>query len=177
MGQSISCPLWGGGRREGKIGTPLHLLFYNIWDCALSWILLIAKKSHVSQMSIIALWCYPNVNGSVRNLSLNTSTAPIFLKFNYFRENIWVMIWVQFHFLYIFVGRVDRTHKTSHITMLSFLLFPFRPPKFGDELNSSSKTAPANIWAHKNWSKYLNISNCVFTMNCPTDKKIVFGLF
>ena len=27
----------------------------------------------------IALWCYPNVNGSVGNLSLNTSTAPIFL--------------------------------------------------------------------------------------------------
>ena len=124
-----------------------------------------------------ALCCYPNVNGSVRNLSLNTSTAPIFLQFNYFRENIWVIIWVQFHFLYIFVGRVDRIHKTSHITMLSFYFFPSDLQSFGDELNSSSKTAPANIWAHKNWSKYLDISNCVFTMNCSTDKKIVFWSF
>ena len=62
-----------------------------------------------------ALCCYPNVNGAIRNLSLNTSTASIFLQFNYFRENIWVKIWVQFHFLYIFVGRVDRIYKTSHI--------------------------------------------------------------
>ena len=56
----------------------------------------------------IALCCYLNVNGAIRNLSLNTPTATIFLQFNYFRENIWVRIWVQFHFLYIFVGRVDR---------------------------------------------------------------------
>ena len=67
-----------------------------------------------------ALCCYPNINSAIRNLGLNTPTAPIFLQFNYFRENIWVIIWVQFHFLYIFVGRVDRIHKTSHITMLSF---------------------------------------------------------
>ena len=40
----------------------------------------------------IALCCYPNVNGPVRNLSLNHSSAPIFLLFNYFRENIWVTI-------------------------------------------------------------------------------------
>ena len=30
-----------------------------------------------------ALCCYPNVKLSVRNLSLNTSTAPVFLQFNY----------------------------------------------------------------------------------------------
>ena len=92
-----------------------------------------------------ALCCYPNVNGSVRNLSLNTFTAPIFLQFNYFRENIWVIIWVQFHFLYIFVGRVDRIHKTSHTRMLSFYFFASDLQCFGDELNVSSKTAPANI--------------------------------
>ena len=57
---------------------------------------------------LIPLCCYPNVNGAIRNLSLNNPTATIFLQFNYFRENIWVRIWVQFHFLYIFVGRVDR---------------------------------------------------------------------
>ena len=73
--------------------------------------------------SFIALCCYPNINSAIRNLGLNTPTAPIFLQFNYFRENIWVIIWVQFHFLYIFVGRVDRIHKTSHTRMLSFYFF------------------------------------------------------
>ena len=96
------------------------------------------------------LCCYLNVNGAIRNLSLNTPTATIFLQFNYFRENIWVRIWVQFHFLYIFVGRVERIYKTPHITMLSFYFFPSDLQSFGDELNISSKTAPANIWAHKN---------------------------
>ena len=33
-----------------------------------------------------ALWCYPNVKLEIRNLSLITSTAPIFLQFNYFRK-------------------------------------------------------------------------------------------
>ena len=90
-----------------------------------------------------ALCCYPNVNGAIRNLSLNTPTATIFLQFNYFRENIWVRIWVQFHFFYIFVGRVERIYKTSHITMLSFYFFPSDLQSFGDELNRSSKTAHA----------------------------------
>ena len=125
-------------------------------------------------LRINALCCYPNVNGSVRNSSMNTSTAPIFLQFNCFRENIWVIFKVQFHFLYIFVGRVDRIRKTSHITMLSFYLFPSNLQSFGDELNRSSKTAPQIFELIKIESKYLDISKCVFTMNCSTEKKIVF---
>ena len=105
----------------------------------------------------IALCCYPNLNNSEKIFG--------------------VIIWVQFHFLYIFEGRVDMIHKTSRITMLSYYFFPSDLQSFGDELNSSSKMAPANIWAHKNWSKYLDISNCVFTMNCSTEKKIVFWSF
>ena len=124
-----------------------------------------------------ALCCYPNVNGAIRNLSLNTPTATIFLQFNYFRENIWVRIWVQFHFLYIFVGRVERIYKTSHITMLSFYFFPSDLQSFGDELNRSSKMALQIFELMKIESKYLDISNCVFTMNCSTDKKSFSGLF
>ena len=126
---------------------------------------------------IIALWVYPNVKGSVRNLKLNTSTVFISLQFNYSRENIWVRIWVQFHFLYIFVGRVERIYKTSHITMLSFYFFPSDLQSFGDELNRSSKMALQIFELMKIESKYLDISNCVFTMNCSTDKKIVFWSF
>ena len=44
----------------------------------------------------------------------------------------------------VFVRRVDRIHKTSHITMLPFYFFPSDLQSFGDELNSSSKTAPAS---------------------------------
>ena len=143
-----------------------------------------APQNHTSYLSILvhqttsnALCCYPNVNGAIRNLSLNTPTATIFLQFNYFRGNIWVRIWVQFHFLYIFVGRVERIYKTSHITMLSFYLFPSNLQSFGDELNRSSKMALQIFELMKIESKYLDISNCVFTMNCSTDKKIVFWSF
>ena len=67
---------------------------------------------------IIALCCYPNVNGAIRNLSLKATIFLLF-KFNYFRENIWVRIQMQFYFLHIFVGRVDKIHKTANLTMLS----------------------------------------------------------
>ena len=50
-----------------------------------------------------ALCCYPHVKLEIGNLSQITTTAPIFLQFNYFRENIWVTIWLQFHFLDIYL--------------------------------------------------------------------------
>ena len=70
-----------------------------------------------------ALCWYPNVKVAIRNLSLNTSTATVFLLFNYFRENIWVKTNVEFHFLYMFVGRVDRFHKTTNLSMLFFTFY------------------------------------------------------
>ena len=35
-----------------------------------------------------ALCCYTNVKWEIKNLSLITSIAPIFLQFNYFRQNL-----------------------------------------------------------------------------------------
>jgi len=127
--------------------------------------------------SYSALSCYPNVKGAIRNLSFNTPTATIFLLFNCFTENIWVLIWVQFHFLGIFVGQVDRIHKTSHITMLSFNFFSSDLQSFRDQLNRSSKTPQQIFELMKIQSKYLDISNCVLTMNCSTDKKSFSCLF
>ena len=127
--------------------------------------------------SLIGLCCYPNVSSAIRNLSLNTPTATIFLQFNYFRENIWVRIWVQFHFLYIFVGQVERTIQNFTYNHAFFLLFPSDLQSFGDELNRSSKMALQIFELMKIESKYLDISNCVFTMNCSTGKKIVFWSF
>ena len=69
------------------------------------WKLKRTMKINISVPS--ALSCYPNVNGAIRNLNLNTPTATIFLLFNYFRENIWVRINVQSHFLHLFVGWVE----------------------------------------------------------------------
>ena len=83
-----------------------------------------------------ALCCYPNVSGAIRNL---TSTAPILLQFNYFRTNIWVRLNVQFHFIHIFVGRVDRTHKTTNLTML---FFPFRIQMFWGRVKQIFKKGP-----------------------------------
>ena len=120
---------------SGSVGQPYPL----------TWAAVLFFPPWLLMASYIALCCYPNVNGAIRNLSLNTSTASIFLQLNYFRENIWVRIWVQFHFLYIFVGRVDRIFKTSHLTKLSFYLFLTNLQSFGDELNRSSKTTPINI--------------------------------
>ena len=61
-----------------------------------------------------------HVKFSFRNLSLNASTATLFLLINHFRENIWVRFKVQFHFLYIFEERIDGIHKNTHLTILSF---------------------------------------------------------
>ena len=61
-------------------------------------------------MHFAAIPMHCNVKGAVRNLSLNTSSATIFLLLNYFRENIWVRVEVQFHFLYIFVGGYTKLH-------------------------------------------------------------------
>ena len=60
-----------------------------------------------------ALCYYPNVSGAIRNSSLNSSTAPIFCNSIISENNIWVRINIQFHFLYIFEGQVDRIHRTT----------------------------------------------------------------
>ena len=123
-------------------------------SCKYGWLNdLISNSTRTKHQENNALLVYPNVNGLVRHLSLNTSTAAIFLPFNYFREDIWVKIPMQFHFLHIFVGRVDKIHKTAYLTMLSMCFFPSYLRSFGDELNRSSKTAHADIWAREDWKQ------------------------
>ena len=46
----------------------------------------------------IALCCYTNVKWEIRNLSLITSIAPIFLQFNYFRQNLEENVTFTFYF-------------------------------------------------------------------------------
>ena len=61
---------------------------------------------------------------------------------------LWRTIWHRF-ISKIFWGRVEHIQK-QHMQIFGFM---------------------------KNQSKYLYISNCVFTMNCSTDKKFVFWSF
>ena len=49
-----------------------------------------------------ALCCYPNVKVEFRDSGQICTTAPIFLKSNYFRQNIWKSPAAQFHFSFIF---------------------------------------------------------------------------
>ena len=64
---------------------------------------------------------------SIRDLSQTFTTAPIFPQHHFFRQNIWVNIWVPFHFHFIFL-HVTNGNKASNNGM------------FGDELNGALKT-------------------------------------
>ena len=61
--------------------------------------------------------------------------------------------------------------------MLSFYLFPSNLQSFGDELNRSSKTAPANIWAHKNLKQIFGYFKLRFQNELLHWQKIVFWSF
>ena len=101
---------------------------------------------------MIALCCYPNVNGSVRNLSLNTSTAPIFYCsiipekiFQYF--NIF-----KCSFTFLSSWKETKNFKSKHA---SLYCFPSVLQIFGDELNRSSIKAHADIWAQEDWNIWI----------------------
>ena len=49
-----------------------------------------------------ALCGYPIEKMEIRDSSQISTTAPIFVYYDYFRQNIWANILVQFHFQYIF---------------------------------------------------------------------------
>ena len=51
-----------------------------------------------SLFTLSALCCYTNVKWEIKNLSLITSIAPIFLQFNYFRQNLEQTFTFTFYF-------------------------------------------------------------------------------
>ena len=55
-----------------------------------------AKRNYSNDT--IALCCYTNVKWEIKNLSLITSIAPIFLQFNYFRQNLEQTFTFTFYF-------------------------------------------------------------------------------
>ena len=72
------------------------------WPCVSikSWRSTICKDTKVRFLGPRPLhYAAPNVKLSVRNLRLITFAVPISNQLNWSRENIWVRIQVQFHFL------------------------------------------------------------------------------
>ena len=55
----------------------------------------------------IALCGYPLYKAALRKFSKMLSSAPIFLTSHYFRQNIWRLSSLQFHFLYIFGNELN----------------------------------------------------------------------
>ena len=102
---------------------------------------------------------------------------PFFCNSMISEKNIWVRIYVQFHFLYIFVGRVDRIHKTTNLTMFFFTFSLQTSDVLGTSWTDIQKRPTQIFGLMIIWSKYLDFSNCVFTMNCSTEKKIAFWSF
>ena len=102
-----------------------------------------------------ALCCYPNGNGSVRNLSLNNSTAPIFLLFNYFWEFFFCYNLAAVSLSFIFEVQDDRIHKAA-----CFLHFPFRLPKFWGRVEQIFPNSPRKYlssWRLKAFSQWIRI--------------------
>ena len=93
--------------------------------------------------------------------------CPHFFLFNYFRENIWGTIWPQFHFL-----------KYQLVTYFTELLRAMASINKQNILGTVIQKRHNHIFGFmKILSKYLDILNCVFTMNSSTEKKIVFWSF
>ena len=90
---------------------------------------------------------------------------------------MWVRINVQFHFLYMFVRRVDRIHKTINLSMLYFYLSLQTSEVLGTSWTDLPKQPTQIFELMKIESVYFDFSNCVFTMNYSTAKKIVFWSF
>ena len=116
------------------------------------------KMLQPAPMHFIALCCYRNVNGAIKNLSLNTSTAPIFCN-SMISEKIFVFVCVVNLCSVSLSLHICRTswqdtqnYKSNHV----FLVFPFRPQMFWGRVEKIFKNGQcsylgswkfkANIW-------------------------------
>ena len=77
--------------------------FYTFSSLQFHWLGYSPQKScFVGTLTTIALCGYPIGKMEIRDSSQISTTAPIFVYYDYFRQNIWANILVQFHFQYIF---------------------------------------------------------------------------
>ena len=103
------------------------------------------------------------------------------MKTNYFRQDIWINIWIQFHLQYIFEGRDDFIH-TRHIIVppqrdCCKLGPPWSIKHVGTSWTLFCKRKLRYLGSHNLEDKYFHISNCIFTMKGWTVKKIILRCF
>ena len=128
-----------------------------------------------------ALWGYPHVKWEIENLSHITTTAPIFLLSNYFRQKYLEIascavsllnnIWVRVEHSLLQQLNLQKVNCNSSSLQAGCELY------FGDELNTSLKTASNILYDGKNDEKYLYISDPIFTMLLAPEKKVILRFF
>ena len=103
------------------------------------------------------------------------------MKTNYFRQDIWIKIWIQFHFQYIFEGRDDFIHTRHIIVPPQIDCCKLDPSKNIKHVGTSwtlfCKRQLIYLGRNNLQGKYFHISNCIFTMKGWTDKKIILRCF
>ena len=102
-------------------------------------------------MLSIALCSYPHVNVEIRDLSQYFTTAPIFPQYHYFRQNIWVNIWVQFHFHFIFMHVINWNIMRHLLRRACTWYYLASNVMFRDELNGSLKKPKAKLQIFHNF--------------------------
>ena len=131
------------------------------------------------------MWCSPpNLKLSIRDLSQISTTALIFMKTNYFRQDVKIKIWIQFHFQYIFEGRDDFIH-TRHIIVppqidsckLDPSWWPVKDKHVGTSWTLFCKRKLRYLGSNNLEDKYFHISNCIFTIKGWSVKKIILRCF
>ena len=99
-----------------------------------------SNQTSAFALRAIALCCYPNVKVEFRDSGQICTTAPIFLKSNYFRQNIWKSPAAQFHFSFIFGYELNTINCSYEIYKENQLLQARCKKDCGDKLNTILKT-------------------------------------
>ena len=128
-----------------------------------------------------ALCGYPIVKMEIRDSSQIPTTAPILLLYNYFRQkylqiascavSLLKSIWIRVEHSPVQQLNFQKVNCNSSSVQAGCELY------FGDELNTSLKTASNILYDGKNDEKYLYISDPIFTMLLAPEKKVILDFF
>ena len=117
----------------------------------------------------------------IRDSSQIPTTAPILLLYNYFRQkylqiascavSLLKSIWIRVEHSPVQQLNFQKVNCNSSSLQAGCELY------FGDELNTSLKTASNILYDGKNDEKYLYISDPIFTMLLAPEKKVILDFF
>ena len=124
---------------------------------------------------------YPIVKMEIRDSSQISTTALIFFLSYYFRQKYLEIASCAVSLLNNFWVRVEHSLlqqlNLQKVNCNSSSLQAGCELYFGDELNTSLKTASNILYDGKNDEKYLYISDPIFTMLLAPEKKVILEFF